>query len=213
MEEPTFAEAERLFDNIMSGIEAHLEKVSPGMSGLQYHFVDMGGLREHRRIVVNFRDAHGGEVAAEIYMPGASHWLPGVHDMTLDLTGQEYETFLDLVYLGGCLDIWPVDGLLSPKGSTTYAARGFVGISVNAAGAPIPIYSKPMISPLAILAAFAGGEFEAEWPNRKKHFENAWFIWQARNAAQSSYYEAQVREQGGGKGADIWKSDEGPDYL
>jgi hypothetical protein len=197
MEEIAFSDAERLFDSIMGRIEAHLEQMSAGMSGLQYHFVDMGALKEHRRIEVSFRDAHRGDQRAEIFMPGAGVWRKGAYDMDLELTGQEYDTFLALVWLGACLGFWPVDGLLTERGESVY----------------LMLPQKPMISPMAILAAFASGELEAEWPNRKKHIENAWFLWQARHAVQSSYYESQIREQGGGAGAEIWKSDEGPDYL
>ena len=214
MEEIAFSDAERLFDSIMGRIEAHLEQMSAGMSGLQYHFVDMGALKEHRRIEVSFRDAHRGDQRAEIFMPGAGVWRKGAYDMDLELTGQEYDTFLALVWLGACLGFWPVDGLLTERGESGYLTRGLRGMrQAVVGGVPIMLPQRPMISPMAILAAFASGELEAEWPNRKKHIENAWFLWQARHAVQSSYYEFQIREQGGGAGAEIWKSDEGPDYL
>jgi hypothetical protein len=174
----------------------------------------MGALKEHRRIEVSFRDAHRGDQRAEIFMPGAGVWRKGTYDMDLELTGQEYDTFLALVWLGACLGFWPVDGLLTERGDSGYLTRGLGGMrQAVVGGVPIMLPQKPMISPMAILAAFASGELEAEWPNRKKHIENAWFLWQARHAVQSSYYESQIREQGGGAGAEIWKSDEGPDYL
>lgn len=213
MDEIAFSDAERLFDSIMGRIEAHLEEMSPGVSGIQYHFVDMGALKEHRRISVSFRDGHRGEQQADIFMPGAGVWRKGAYDMDLVLTSQEYDTFLDLVWLGACLGFWPVDGLMTSKGESTYLTRGLAVLSHGPGGVPLMVAVKPMISPMAILAAFASGELEAEWPHRKKHIENAWFLWQARHAVQSSYYEAQIREQGGGAGAEIWKADEGPDYL
>lgn len=214
MNDIAFSDAERLFDSIMSRIEAHLEEKASGMSGLQYHFVDMGALKENRHIMASFRDAHGGDQEAAVFMPGAGVWRRHSYDMDLELTSQEYDTFLELVWLGACLGFWPVDGLMTFKGESTYLTRGLSGLKQTVVGGvPIMVSQKPMISPMAILAAFASGELEEEWPHRKKHIENAWFLWQARHAVQSSYYEVQIREQGGGAGAEIWKSDEGPEYL
>ena len=217
MNDTSFVDAERLFDSIMSRYEDHLNSVSPGAGGLQYHFYFMGQLREHRRIIVKFRTAHGQDDTGIIFMPGAHGYWSGKmdpHHLRLELTGQEYDTFLDLVWLGGCLNLWPVEGLMTVKGESSYITRGLGGLKhAGVSGVPIMLDERPTISPLAILAAFAGGEFEAEWPHRKKHIENAWYLWQSRHAEQSNWYEALIAQQGGGRGAEIWKSDEGPDYL
>ena len=74
----------------------------------------------------------------------------------------------------------------------------------------------PVADPMALLAAFASGELEALWPQRKVLIEKGWFIWQARIRETAATWDAQIAEQGGGRAQELWAegaSADVPDYL
>lgn len=174
-----FSDAERVFEHVLDLMEQAIEDKYPGASGLQYHFHWMGELAEYRRIGATFRDAQDRLYEAVFHLPGSTvfanytrAWIL-VHELTLTI--QEYELFRDLVYLGGCIGCWKVDGLVAKTAPSEVYGRSLIGV---------PMREYHYISPLAILTAFAGGTLEEAWPNRKHHIEESWFLWQARHAEQ-----------------------------
>jgi hypothetical protein len=200
MEDTPFAEAERVFEHVLDLMEQAIEAKYPGAGALQYHFHWMGDLAEYRRIGATFRDAQDRSREAVFHLPGStaftSHTRERLLSSELQLTSQDYALFLDLVHLGGCIGCWKVDGLMSKKANAEVYGPG---ITLG----PLPIQRYTYITPLAILAAFAGGTLEEAWPDRRFHIETAWYLWQARHA------EVRVAET-----PDVFPEDlDAPSYL
>jgi hypothetical protein len=206
-DEVPFSEAERVFNKVLDLVEAHVEATSPGASGVSYTFGFMAGLVEHRHIVATYTGADGGSGRVAVLLPASAGFQRSQHyDLLLDLTSQEAELLTELVWLGACTGFWYVENLADIKGRVQQRRYDYFS------GYP----QMPVADPMALLAAFASGELEALWPQRKVLIEKGWFIWQARIRETAATWDAQIAEQGGGRAQELWAegaSADVPDYL
>ena len=206
-EEVPFSDAERVFNKVQDLVEAHVEAKSPGASGVSYTFGFMAGLVEHRHIVATYTGADGGAGRFAVLLPASAGFQRVEHyDLRLDLTGQEAELLTELVWLGACVGFWYVENLADIKGRVQQRRYDYFS------GYP----KIPHVEPMAFLAAFASGELEALWPQRKTIIEKGWFIWQARRQAEMADWDAQIADQGGGRAQELWSAEAStdvPDYL
>ena len=153
-------------------------------------FAHAGGAT-HRNIRVTWVAADGTRLwIVAIFGPGSAS---GVDLFRLDLTSQEDEVFHQLVLLGACVGFWHVDGLISIRGQVQRGGSMY--------DCYMGRYETPKFEPLAILAAFAGGELEEMWPQRSYYIEQGWFIWQALHRQADDHPEGP------------WAKDDTPDYL
>lgn len=210
-DEVPFSEAERVFNKVQDLVEAHVEAKAPGSSAVSYGFGYMAGLTEFRHIVAHFTDAHGAEGRLIVLLPSTTGCTRTAEDgfLFVDLTSQEVELLTDLVWLGACVGFWYVENLADVRGHVQQ--RPF-SIIANLVAPSEP----PTVDPLALLAAFGGGELEAMWPQRRAIIEKGWHVWQARHQATMADWDTQIAEQGGGRAQELWAADDGsgtPDYL
>jgi hypothetical protein len=165
-----FSEAERVFNKVEDLVEAAVAAHSGGAYDIALSFDCLNRGPEERMLVVRYRDAHDAHRKAYFHLPsleGRPHAWPDVLTAMLELTSQEETIFLDLVRLGGCVGFWQVDGLITAKGRHVYRSSDV---------------QSSTVSPMALLAAFAGGELEEQWPNRVALIENGFFVFQAAQA-------------------------------
>ena len=207
-DEVPFSEAERVFNKVQDLVEAHVEAKAPGSSAVSYGFGYMAGLTEFRHIVAHFTYAHGAEGRLIVLLPSTSGCTRTAEDgfLFVDLTSQEVELLTDLVWLGACVGFWYVENLADIKGRVQQRRYDYFS------GYP----KMPHVEPMALLAAFASGELEAMWPQRRAIIEKGWHVWQARHQAAMADWDTQIAEQGGGRAQELWSADDAsgtPDYL
>jgi len=184
-----FSEAERVFNKVEDLVEAAVAAYSEGAYDIALCFDHLNQGPEQRLLLVRYRDAHAAQCKAYFRLPsleGRLHAWPDALTALLELTGQEETIFLDLVRLGGCVGFWQVNGLITAKGQHVYRSSDV---------------RSSVVSPMALLAAFAGGELEEQWPHRAALIENGFFVFQAAQAAKKSIDLLQ----------ELWENDS--DYL
>jgi len=185
--EVPFTEAERVFNKVEDLVEAYIQQRFPGAGEVEMSFAHLGSAAHpHVRVTCVTTDG----LRLRLF---ATYGLDAVSDdysFELVLTSQEADLFQQLVLLGACAGFWHVEGLICPKGQVRSSHYS------NLRG-----YQHATVPPLAILAAFAGGELEALWPERSRIIEQGWYLWQARR--QSVYKPIETP----------WGTDDSPDYL
>jgi hypothetical protein len=169
-----FSEAERVFNKVEDLVEAAVASYSTGAYDITLCFDHLNQGPENRLLLVRYRDAHDSPRKAYFRLPsleGRLHAWPEALTAMLELTRQEESIFLDLVRLGGCVGFWQVNGLITAKGQHVYRSSDV---------------QSTIVSPMALLTAFAGGELEEQWPNRVALIENGFFVFQAAQADKRS---------------------------